>query len=367
MGRRQEGKSRGLRAAAHLSSARFSRVFAFAAAIVLAGAAGLKIHQLTQTPGDELILGFFRERTLWFLLIQVELLAAFLLIVGWLPRFTWRATGLLFCAFLGVVLVKVLQGETSCGCFGAVEVSPYIALGIDISFVCGFLFLPPASGLASAQAGSVQTQAIVQSQSQDPGSPHQGSLRHQAANENRAASKNKDANEINQQDVLPKGVVFAGLGYVAIAVFASYVMAFLAPATLGADGQILGNPATKTVYLRPEHWQGQPLPIADYIETDVDFLHGRWQLVFVRHGCPRCDEALPRYERFAQSQQDSQTGLQVLIVEIEARPNGHRLSKGTACKQARMSAGRKWNITTPTQVDLINGNVTRVTPGYSNG
>lgn len=258
------------------------------------------------------------RRTLWFLLVQGELLLAFLLISGWLPRLAWVSARFLFAAFTGIVLIKALRGETSCGCLGAAEIDPRWMLPLDAAFLLGFFVLPTPPALPTGI---------------DRGAPHR--LR------------------------LARGLI-AGLGYTAAALFASYALAFLTPATLGADGEILASTASgsNVIALRPEQWQGRRLPIAKYIETPVDFMHGRWQLVFVRAGCRHCEEALPRYEALARSRLSFGGGEQTLIVEIPPVGTQRLLPDDSVCEYGTLPAEHVWDLPTPTELELRDGVVT---------
>ncbi len=50
---------------------------------------------------------------------------------------------LTFVVFAGINIRLALIGEASCGCFGAVSVSPWYAFGIDLAILVGLLFARP--------------------------------------------------------------------------------------------------------------------------------------------------------------------------------------------------------------------------------
>jgi len=68
-------------------------------------------------------------------LIQFEFFLAAWLLLGWLPRVSSLIALTVFSAFAGVSLVMTLQGRSSCGCLGQVNVSPALILAFDIVFV----------------------------------------------------------------------------------------------------------------------------------------------------------------------------------------------------------------------------------------
>jgi hypothetical protein len=76
--------------------------------------------------------------------IQAELILGLWLLGGyWLP-FAWRAAILLFAAFSGASVYLALIGQRSCGCFGKVEISPWITAAFDIFAVGALLSTRPA-------------------------------------------------------------------------------------------------------------------------------------------------------------------------------------------------------------------------------
>jgi hypothetical protein len=114
----------------------------FIVAAILLIAAALKTQQLSVTPslGDDLL------HTRWFniFVVEFELFFGTWLIFGLLPQLTWLVTIGLFAVFSVVSFYKaaILQ-ETSCGCFGAVMVNPWITMTFDL-MITGLLlyFLP---------------------------------------------------------------------------------------------------------------------------------------------------------------------------------------------------------------------------------
>ncbi len=53
------------------------------------------------------------------------------------------------------------------------------------------------------------------------------------------------------------------------------------------------------VILEPEKWIGNTLPIATQIDIGGQLAKGRWTMVLLHHDCPKCQEALPKYEQLA--------------------------------------------------------------------
>ncbi len=62
--------------------------------------------------------------------------------VMWLlPRLARTAGIVMLAAFVPVLLGDVLMGASSCGCFGAVEIHPWITLSMDVSLLLGLWLL----------------------------------------------------------------------------------------------------------------------------------------------------------------------------------------------------------------------------------
>ena len=102
-------------------------------ATVLAVAATLKCYQLVTT----LSLGDSIFETRWFqiLLVECEFALAVILLFGIIPKISWLVTTILFTVLSVVSLFRGLSGAESCGCFGAVQVNPFIIFLLDVGIV----------------------------------------------------------------------------------------------------------------------------------------------------------------------------------------------------------------------------------------
>lgn len=110
--------------------------------MILIAASMLKAHQLITVP---IVTEGFWESWL-FLVIQVplELSLGIWLVSGLFRKAGWILAVMCFAGFIIVTLYKALAGEVSCGCFGRVDVNPWITLWfVDILFfVLLVLFRP---------------------------------------------------------------------------------------------------------------------------------------------------------------------------------------------------------------------------------
>jgi hypothetical protein len=237
--------------------------------------------------------------------IQLELFVGLLLVGAlWLP-WAWAAAIVLFASFAGISLLRALAGLESCGCFGAIRVNPWMTLTIDLAI------------LAALWAGRRQF--------------FEGA---QATDWRRA-----------------RGWLVACL----LMVVGSLVMLSANhPERLFASTPLLNDEGL--VILEPSEWIGKPLPLLPYLDPKFDLSAGRWIVVLYHHDCPKCQSALPEYERLASGARQSLAG-NVLAVEVP--PFGDQLhGDAAALKHARLSESREWFVEAPIEIQLQDGVVT---------
>lgn len=113
-----------------------------ALALLLLIAAALKAYQLATAPVREIDL--FSSR--WFLVVTVEfeLALGIWLIGGQSPRQTRLVAFGCFAALGGVSLFRAFRGDSSCGCFGSVEVSPWLVAIVDAGAAAALLSCTPS-------------------------------------------------------------------------------------------------------------------------------------------------------------------------------------------------------------------------------
>jgi thiol-disulfide isomerase/thioredoxin len=112
------------------------------AGLVLIVATVLKIHQLLTEP--IIIKGFWESWEFFLIQIPLELGLGIWLVCGLFRKAAWVVGVLSFGLFIVVTLQKGLIGAESCGCFGRVEVNPWITFSvIDIPFFLALLIFRP--------------------------------------------------------------------------------------------------------------------------------------------------------------------------------------------------------------------------------
>jgi len=241
-------------------------------------------------------------------------IAAELIVVGVMvvlpPLARW--TGIVMLgAFLPVLVGDLMLGASNCGCFGAIEVNPWVTLVTDITFFLGLLFLgrrEPRLALTSS---------------------------------------------------LPTSRVLA----VGIWSLLSVVIAFAAPADIpAASSAIAGDhvPLPENGYYLPayEDWVGQPfqeLDIATWttgLSDDLDV--GPQFVIFFSKDCEHCHELLEVY--FSGTLDWPTTA--IAVPERDGWPT-ENLQPFTCdeCRTAELPAGIDWFLQTPVLVRLMDGRV----------
>lgn len=224
------------------------RVLQLVVAIVLLSAAVAKAFQLAS--GAALVGGALQSPFLELGLVVFEASFAVWTLFGLFPNLNRVATILLFSVFSLVTLTKGLKGETSCGCFGAATVNPWITFMLDVVIV--------GLGLATYRR------------------------------EKTIASSKTRARFVAQ----------LATTFVAVAALGAIGFGGERSATLtGADQSIAVGSA---VALLPERWLGAKFPLAPYCQVDVDLSSGRYAVMLRRVGCEECRARLPQYRTRAE-------------------------------------------------------------------
>ncbi len=276
--------------------------------VLLLVSAGLKTHQLATQPilGE----GLLENRWLLIAVVQFEFFFAFWLLSGLFPSVTRRVTVGLFSAFSLISLYKATAGEASCGCFGAVGVSPWFTFLLD-SIVVGCLLrwrphfepavpftLPPYS-----QRIRLATLAVAW--------------------------------------------LCAGVGSV-------FLMTSYQSARLSDAGVLLGD--GRTVLLEPETWVGKRFPLLDWIEIDSQLDQGRWSVVLHRAGCGKCEQLL---REFSERRGDEllASGQQVAFVSFDAEDDGvdNAVPRGPGFVSGSLLDSYRWFGQAPLQLELRDG------------
>lgn len=291
-----------------MPTSRGFRAMQIGVALLLLTAAGLKTHELATRPvlGD----GLLESRGMLIAVVEFEYLFGVWLLAGLYPAATWRATMGLFTVFVGVSLYKAVSGAASCGCFGTVEVNPWYTVGLDLA-VLGWLFVWRPGQLGSDIHLSGQE------------------LRHRLA------------------------IVCSA--WLLLAASTGVVLASHRPTRLGDAGQLLAD--GRTVVLEPETWVGKRFPLLDWIETDAPLDQGQWTVILYRPACPMCEEIITRLTA-TPLPLASRPAKSLAWINVDGGyDNSCAISFMGSGHTGRLDRFRRWVITTPVEIVLIDGMV----------
>lgn len=171
-------------------------------------------------------------------LIAFELFLAAWLSSGLRPRLSWGAATVCFSVFTTVSAIKVAAGETDCGCFGEVAMSPWATLGLDLSVLTALLFSFPDSKAADVPLRVGRSYAPA--------------------------------------------TMVVGSSAAALAAFA-YILA----------AGIFGR--NETAPMEPQRWHGESFPLLPQIDIGSELTIGDWTVVLYRSECGQCQSFISAF------------------------------------------------------------------------
>jgi thiol-disulfide isomerase/thioredoxin len=286
----------------------------FSCAGLLLVAAILKASQLSKDPGS-----FFFAGSRW---VQVLLIAYELLLVIWLLSgvcLCWsrRIAIVTFIGFSCSAFFSAISRQASCGCFGQVQLNPWITFSID-AVVCFFLF--------AWNPHRVSGESTIGQASFPVSSP---------------ASR-----------IISVSLVIFSVSVISIAMWSPAV-----------DSSVHGSlPTSDVVLLAPEKWIGQPLPILDSIDMTQpsSLLQDSWILVFYHYDCPKCQEALIRYERLAERFRMVNDNINIAFIELPPFATSSPIP-AHFCRLGHLRLRTEGLIMMPSEVRMVNGRVASAT------
>lgn len=269
--------------------------------------ATLKSHGLLSDPA----LRFELPAPLWLMSLWVaaELGIGLWMLLGGFPVMSWIAALLCFVTFAGISLHQAVSGAESCGCFGQIELNPWLILLFDLSSAVVLGVCRPAR--SDVWIARLSPRAL---------------------------------RRITVISVLVPIVSSVTLG---IALFA---------ATAAQDS----NESVGGVRIfDPVRSIGKPFALLDSIDVGKKLAHGEWTAVLYSRGCDKCRTVLDRLDGT-----QSTDGTTHATAFIEIPPYGdepddrHRTSPAILC--GRLKGRQEWFVPTPTILTLRNGYVVGV-------
>lgn len=282
-----------------LSGSRYDVVrILLAIALIVAGL--LKGHALA-TAGPPMASS--RDRLVSGSLVGFELVFALWLVAGFHPRATRRGAQALLFVFSCVSLFKALAGETSCGCFGRLTVSPWITLSFDVlAFVALLRWTPKARETATWRSCPIRRTSLISA---------------------------------------------SALIMIVIAIITN-------GAAPGASAHGRVYKPDDFVTLRPETWVGKEFWLLKYIDIGDRLAAGRWTVVLYHHDCDACRRAIPRYEALCRRARSNGKDPRVALIEIPPYASANA-TRDASCALGRLSDTKVWSVVTPAEVVLNDG------------
>ena len=282
------------------------QVLRYLIAATLLVAAVSKSYMLSTTPtmGD----GILDNRLFQIALVNFELALSVWLIAGLMPRFSWLVTIACFSVFAIVSFYKAaVLHESSCGCFGAVQVNPWITMTLDLAII-GLLIVFRPKGILFHWKAFLPAKL-------------NGNLQ-------------------------LKSIGFFCLSWLLIAIPITVAILSFKPAFIELNGTVRGS--GNVVILEPESWEGQIFPLFAYVRSNVDFSTGKWLIVFYEAKCDKCKKELQELEA------DS---LSVLLLEVTGNTNNEirHVFSTKPWFWGSLSHEKQWFIKTPTILEMNDG------------
>jgi hypothetical protein len=253
--------------------------------------------------------GIFHSRWFNVLVVEFELFFGLWLVFGFLPKLTRLVAIGCFSTFTIVSLYKALSGEMSCGCFGSVEVNPWITMLLDLVIVTLLIFFRPCESIGIAWL-------------------HYKNLSKQYVKLN----------------------IFVVI-WLIIASVVTFMMLSVKEndyAELGKE--FIGAGGKKTILLVPDKWKGKKFPLLPYIEPieiQNELIYGKWIVVLYHKNCPKCKEVI---DSLIAGKTKNWIGIEVSPTKIESGIN----------KVVKLRGIPYWDTDTPCEIFLVDGIVDRV-------
>jgi len=271
--------------------------------ILLVVAAGLKLMAMAGAPQSRTI------RNLSLLVVELELILGIWLISGVHRRRAAQVALLCFSAFALASLYKAVTHEPSCGCFGPLEINPWITACFDVFMVATLGFLAPRSAGAS---------------------PNMPSTRRVTA------------------FLLIALVACSGAAYAVV----SRTPRILSTANSSASTSI------GPVMLDPQAWLSKPFPLYEQIDVGQQLSRSRGaSLIVLYHAdCPVCQRAIARFA----SDNNATDGTPIAFIEVPPySEDGSVLAMmGSSAISGQLSSAHEWVVKTPLLM-VINDGIVR--------
>jgi len=307
-----------------------NKIVMTAAGLTLIIASILKSHQLLTEP--IISKGFWESWQFFVIQIPLELGLGIWLVCGLFRKAGWLLGVLAFGLFIGVTLQKGLTGAESCGCFGRVQVNPWITFSVmDVPFFVlllifrpkGEKLLPPPWPSARHFFGvAIPTFILLPALVL-------------ALIYNKPPEKTEKYEVIRPQEWTKKETVT------------------VKPVVAKPVDQ--NRPAAQPKITR----QAEEWPMLKHIDVADSLRNGVVVVLFYHWDCPNCREAIPKYNKMCSELGGGEGSMRFAFIEIPpyGRQEDNPVPQDTSCLKGRLDTSKQWYITTPLVVLIENGSV----------
>jgi hypothetical protein len=217
----------------------------------------------------------------------------------------WGAATAAFLLFLVVALGKAFSGETDCGCFGTLHISPWWTSILDAFALTLLLITGKTAGMFREALSLSRVRRSI--------------------------------------------IMFSAC--LAVAAILAAGMSFVATAQPTERAGI--HQYDDMTVVDPGEWPGgTPFPLLADIDVGDQLAQGQWTVLLVHHDCPSCLAILDRV-------QENEMPTVGSLAVVEVPPLG-QMSPAGECLMGRLAPDRDWFVPTPTRIDLNDGLVTAV-------
>jgi hypothetical protein len=301
----------------------FSRVRLFLG-VLLFVAASLKLRQFYAAS----FVGVKVDDWVGMALAAAEFSLAIWLLSGFHQRSARRVALLAFGAFALYSAFAAINGYSSCGCFGSVQVRPMLTLFIDLAALSTMLLCRRTDACVASNADPASRRPLL-------------------ATSTDSRIKYAIVRVSSTACVAMIGIAFVGLLLL-----------------LGDVGDMVGTRLTGAngVVLNPDQWLGKRLPILGDVDCSDELSRGDWKVVVYHHDCPRCQEVIAASLASVRVSTESRSS-RVMFLELPpfgGSPLDDLPSENIRhCRMAR-HAHEWWYIATPLEVQVSAGTVVGV-------
>jgi hypothetical protein len=134
-------------------------------------------------------------------------------------------------------------------------------------------------------------------------------------------------------------------------------------ATVSEDGIIATD--ASAVFLDPRSWAGKRFPLTKYIDIGSALERGHWRLVFIRPGCPYCEEALRPLLSNAHltAKGDDTRWALIELPSLTANTPSLPLIRRSNIKWGQLQPDKTWVANVPFTITVADGVVVDWAPG----